>query len=78
MRAAVDCREMDQGDVREVIVVGNPCRGKPGSHGSKVVLLSHVKGVDWQMNNRLVHQMPDALNYKEGPHPGYTFQRLML
>ena len=42
MRAAVDCREMDQGDMREEIVVGNPCRGKPGSHGSKVVLLSHV------------------------------------
>ena len=25
MRAAVDCREMDQGDVREEIVVGNAC-----------------------------------------------------
>ena len=41
MRAAVDCREMDQGDVREEIVVGNACRRKPGSHGSKAILLSH-------------------------------------
>ena len=29
-RAAVDCRETDQGDVREEIVVGNACGGKPG------------------------------------------------
>ena len=41
-RAAVDCREMDLGDVREEIVVGNACGGKPGSHGSKVILLSHT------------------------------------
>ena len=41
-RAAVDCREMDQGDVREEIVMGNACRGKPGSHGSKGILLTHV------------------------------------
>ena len=41
MRAAVDCGEMDQGDVRE-IVVENACGGNPGSHGSKVILLSHV------------------------------------
>ena len=36
MRAAVDCGEMDQGDVREETVVGNACGGKPGSQGSKV------------------------------------------
>ena len=42
VRAAVDCREMDGGDVREEIVVGNAWGGKPGSHGSKVILLSHV------------------------------------
>ena len=42
MRAAVDRREMDQEDVREETVVGNACGGKPGSHGSKVILLSHV------------------------------------
>ena len=29
-RAAVDCREMDQRDVREEIVVGNACGGKAG------------------------------------------------
>ena len=27
-RAAVDCREMDRGDVREVTVVGSDCGGK--------------------------------------------------
>jgi len=43
VRAAVDCREMDRGNVREEIVVGNTCGGgKPGSHGSKVILLSHM------------------------------------
>ena len=41
MRAAVDCGEMDQRDVRE-IVVENACGGKLGSHGSKAILLSHV------------------------------------
>ena len=34
----VDCGETD----REEIVVGNACRGKPGNHGSKVILLSHT------------------------------------
>ena len=42
MRAAVDCREISQGDVREEIVGRNACGGKLGSHGSKVILLSHV------------------------------------
>ena len=41
MWAAVDCRERDGEDVREEIVGGNACGGKPGSHGSKAVLLSH-------------------------------------
>ena len=41
-KAAVDCGETDRGDVREEIVVGNAYGGKPGSHGSKVILLSHV------------------------------------
>ena len=41
-RAAVDCGETDQGDVREEIVVGNACEGKPGSHGNKVILLGHT------------------------------------
>ena len=42
VRAAVDCREISQGDVREEIVGRNACGGKLGSHGSKVILLSHV------------------------------------
>ena len=45
-RAIVDCRETDQGDVREEIVVGNACGGKLGSHGSKVILLSHAERVE--------------------------------
>ena len=44
MRAAVDCGEMDRRDVREETMVGNACGGKPGSHGSKAILLSHVVG----------------------------------
>ena len=42
MGAAVDCKERDKGDVRKEIVVGNAIGGKPGSHGSKVILLSHA------------------------------------
>ena len=42
MRAAADCGETDRGDVRDKILVGNACGGKPGSHGSKAVLLSHT------------------------------------
>ena len=42
MRAAVDCGEMNGQDVREETVVGNACGRKPGSHGSKAILLSHV------------------------------------
>ena len=45
-RAAVDCGETNQGEVREEIVVGNACEGKPGSHGSKVILLSHAKSME--------------------------------
>ena len=41
-RAAVDFGEMDRGDVREETVVGNACGGKPGSRGSKAILLSHA------------------------------------
>ena len=33
---------LDLGDVKEEIVVGKACGGKPGSHGSKVILLSHA------------------------------------
>ena len=45
-RAAVDCGQTDRGDVREETVVGNACGGKPGSHGSKAILLSHAYGVE--------------------------------
>ena len=38
--------EMDGGNVREEIVVGNACGGKPGSHGSKAILLSHMEWVE--------------------------------
>ena len=41
-RAAVDYGETDGGDLREEIVVGNVCRRKPSSHGSKTILLSHM------------------------------------
>ena len=41
-RAAVDYRETDGGDVREEIMVRNACGGKPSSHGSKAILLSHM------------------------------------
>ena len=44
MRAAVDCRETNQGDVREEKVVGNAGGGKPGSRGSKAILQSCVGG----------------------------------
>ena len=40
--AAVDCGETDPGDVREEILVRNSCGGKPGTHGSKVILLSQA------------------------------------
>ena len=42
VRAAVDCGRTDLGDVRQEIVVESACGGKPGSHGNKEVLLSHV------------------------------------
>ena len=42
MRAAVDCGEMDSGDVKEESVVGNADGGEPGSQGSKAIRLSHV------------------------------------
>ena len=41
-RAAVDCGDMDRGDVREEIMVDNACAGKQSSHRIKVILLSHA------------------------------------
>ena len=66
MRATVDCREMDRGDVREETVVGNACGGKPGSHESKAVLLS--KG--WSHHHSLsflIHQHQQLNNRKPSP-----------
>ena len=42
MKAAVDCRETDRGDMREETMVGNAFGGKLGSHESKAILLSHT------------------------------------
>ena len=42
VRSADDCVETARGDGRQEIVVGNACGGKPGSHGGKIILLSHV------------------------------------
>ena len=46
VRAAVDCGEIDLGHVREEIVMGNACGGKQGNHGSKIILLGHMSGVE--------------------------------
>ena len=46
VRAAVDWGETNGRDVRQEIVVGNACGRKPGSHGSKAILLSHAWGVE--------------------------------
>ena len=42
VRAVVDCRETYRRDVREEVMLGNACGGKPGSHGIKAMLLSHA------------------------------------
>ena len=42
VKAAVDYRETDQGDVREEIMGGNAHGGKLGRLGSKAILLSHA------------------------------------
>ena len=46
VRVAVHCGEMDPEDVREGTVVENACGEKLGSHGSKAIPLSHMKGVE--------------------------------
>ena len=58
MRAAVDCGETDRGDVREEIVVGNACGGKPGDTAKSCTGWSHHNslslptGQHQQLNNR--------------------------
>ena len=68
MRAAVDWRETDRGDVREKIVVGNTCGGKPGSHGNKAIMLSREWG--WSHHHSLsllTHQHWQLKNREAGP-----------
>ena len=65
-RAAVDCRETDGGDVRAEIVVGNACVGKPGSHGSKAILLSQRSGVE-PSPQPLSHNRPAAEQQRGWP-----------
>ena len=68
---AVDCGEMDQADVREEIVVGYPCGGKPASYGSKAIVMSHGLGCVITITPlQLAHSAPDAMNYRVGPQPG--------
>ena len=65
-------------------MVGNPHGGKPGSHGSKAILLSHVYGVvitiaslsPQQLNNS-VAGLSNTLNYRVGPHPACRIKCLM-
>ena len=42
MTVAIDCGETARRVVREETVVGSACGGKPGNHGSKVILLGHT------------------------------------
>ena len=65
-RAAVDCGDTDLGDVRAEIVVGNACVGKPGSHGSKAILLSQRSGVE-PSPQPLSHNRPAAEQQRGWP-----------
>ena len=67
-RAAVDCAEMDPGDMREEMVVRNAQGGKPGGHGSKAILLSHAKGGSHPHSLSLpTCQRPQLNNRETGP-----------
>ena len=46
------------------------------SHPHSLSLPTHSSIHSWAVE-RLAHQMPDALNYRVGPHPGSSFKRLM-
>ena len=65
-RAAVGCGEMDEGDVREETVVGNACGGKLGSHGSKVILVSHAKQVEPSPHPLSPHTPASAAEQERG------------
>ena len=69
MRTAVDCRETDREEMREEIVVGNAGGGKPGSHGSKAILLSPTRR-GWSHHHSLslsMCQNRQLNNRKAGP-----------
>ena len=90
MRAAVDCRQMDHGDLGEE--TGGKClwrkAGQPWKQGDTAE--SHIAGgavtiaplpqhasTEHCTIERLAHQMPDTLNYRVGPRPGCPFKCLM-
>ena len=60
MRAAVNCEEMDRGDVREETAVENACGGKSGSHGSEAIPRSHAQGVEPAPSPVSAHIPPPA------------------
>ena len=45
VRTATDCVEITQGELRKEIPAGNALGGKPGGHGGRAKLLSHMQGV---------------------------------
>ena len=66
VRAAVDCGETEQGGVREEIMVGSACGGKPGSHGSKAILLSQHSG--WSHHHSL--SLPTSQHWQNSREAG--------
>ena len=67
-RAAVDCADVDPGDMSEEILVRNAQGRKPGGHGSKVILLSHAKGGSHRHSLSLPTCQRPQLNSREtGP-----------
>ena len=74
VRAADDCRETGRGDVREEIMVGNACGGKPGSHGSQLILLSHACG--WGHHYSLSLSLSLHTPASEAEQRGWSIKRL--
>ena len=64
--------ETDQGDVREETVVRNAHGGKPGSHGSKAILLSRIAGGAISITSLSLHRQHRQLNNR-----GWPIKRLM-
>ena len=86
MRAAVDCRQMDHGDLGEE--TGGKCLWRKAeqpwklgdaaeSHavGGAITIASLPTSQHQQLNNREAGcQMPDTLNYRAESHPGCSFK----